>query len=177
MALIIEDGSIVAGADSYQSLADARTDAANRGLTLDANDVIAEAQLRQGYYYLTSNYERVIQGFRVSPNQTGMMPRNYMEAYGFPVANTAIPVAFKQSQVNAAAIVASGADMNAAQTGQDLASFNVDGVYSESYRTDSRTVLVPKIASIDQLLFPYTKAGANALNGTGGLYREEMGYL
>ena len=175
--LIIEDGSVVAGADSLVSLADARTDAANRGLTLSADDTIAEAQLRQAYYYLTSNYERVIQGYRVSPDQTGLLPRNYMEAYGFDVASDSIPTAFKQAQVNAAAVIASGADMNAAQTGQDLASFSVDGVYSESYRTDSRTVLVPKIASIDQLLFPYTKAGLNALNGSGGLYREEMGYL
>jgi hypothetical protein len=175
--LTVEDGSIVAGADSYLSLADARTDATNRGLTLSADDTIAESQLRQAYYYLTSNYERLMQGFRVSAEQTGMMPRNFMEAYGFHVANDSIPTAFKQAQVNVAAVVAGGADMNAAQTGQDLASFSVDGVYSESYRTDSRTVLTPKIASVEQLLFAYTKAGASSLGGSGGLYREEMGYL
>lgn len=175
--LIVEDGSIVVGADSYQSLVDARTDAANRGLTLDADDATAGAQLRQAYYYLTSNYERVMQGYRVSPDQTGMMPRAYMEAYGFDVASDSIPAAFRQAQVNAAAVIASGADMNAAQTGQDLAGFSVDGVYSESYRADSRAVLTPKIASVDQLLFAYTKAGLAALSGSGGLYREEMGYL
>ena len=43
MALIVEDGSIVPGADSYINLVDARTFAAKYGLVLPTDDTEAEA--------------------------------------------------------------------------------------------------------------------------------------
>ncbi|MBU4707835.1 DnaT-like ssDNA-binding protein, partial [Salmonella enterica] len=46
MALVVEDGSIVAGADSYLSLEDARALAAKYGYALPADDTEAEAALR-----------------------------------------------------------------------------------------------------------------------------------
>lgn len=42
MAIIVEDGTGVTGANSYISLADARTYATNRGFELSADDTIAE---------------------------------------------------------------------------------------------------------------------------------------
>ena len=45
MTLIVEDGSIVAGAESYISVADAETFLNNRGLTLTGSESDKEAAL------------------------------------------------------------------------------------------------------------------------------------
>lgn len=176
MTLIVEDGSVVAGADSYQSLATARTDASNRGLTLSDDDDTAEAQLRQAYYWLVNQYENQLQGYRVSSEQTGSMPRNNVYAYGqFLVANDTIPYQFLFAQTNAAASVNDGADLNAIKIDADLKGFNVQGVYSEEYQSWSSTPTLPYMPAVAGWLFPFTKAAAN--NGSGGIYRQSMGYM
>jgi hypothetical protein len=173
MSLIIEDGSIVVNADSYQNLSTARQDAASRGLVLASDGLIAEQQLRQAYYYLTNSYESQIQGERVSAEQTGFMPRSNIFAFGFPVADNSIPVAFLKAQVSMAASINDGANVNQADTEtQELASFSVDGVYSETYqdKSSSKSVL-PKMPAVSQFLYPYTKSALN--NGGTALYRED----
>ncbi len=172
MALTIEDGTIVAAADSYQTLVTARADAANRGLTLNADDTIAEQQLRQAYYFLTNIYEPRMQGVRVSPDQTSMLPRTGMTAHGFSIASDAIPQVFLFAQNNIAASVEGGADLSAIKTDADLASFNVQGVYSETYQSGSSTPTLPLMPAVSNFIKPYTITGL----GTG-LNREEMGYV
>lgn len=54
MALVVEDGTIVTGANSYNDLADLRDYALARGVTLDADDVVVEAQAYQAMDYLES---------------------------------------------------------------------------------------------------------------------------
>lgn len=173
MALTPEDGSIVIGADSYQTLAEARADALNRGLTLSTDDTTAEQQLRQAYYWMTGFYEPQLQGWRISADQTGSMPRSGVYAYGFPVASDEIPQAFKFSQVNAASAVEGGADLNAIKTDADLAGFNVQGVYSETYQSGRSTPVLPQMPAVSQFIRPYTKAAV----GGGGLNRTNMGFI
>ena len=50
MALIVEDGSIVAAADSYQTLADARLLAEKYGVELPFDDLEAEIVVRQSRF-------------------------------------------------------------------------------------------------------------------------------
>jgi len=172
MALTIEDGTVVAAADSYQSLVTARADAANRGLTLNADDTTAEQQLRQAYYFLTNIYEPRIQGFRVSPDQTSMLPRTGMVAHNFTIASDSIPQSFLFAQNNIAASVEGGADLSAIKTDADLASFDVKGVYSESYQDGSATPTLPLMPAVSDFIKPYTKTGIGS-----GLNREEFGYV
>jgi hypothetical protein len=63
MALIIEDGTNVANADSFATVAECRTYADNRGLTLPAADADVEVLLRKGTDYLNS-IESKFQGYR-----------------------------------------------------------------------------------------------------------------
>ena len=160
--LIVENGTIVVGADSFQSLVDARVDADNRGLTLDPDDIKAEADLRSAYYNLVSGYESSLQGYRVSIEQTGIFPRDSVTAYSFDVPNNKIPDDIKRAQVNIAASINDGADMNAIKTDADLASFNVDGVYSESYQSGSKAPTIPEMPAVSAMLKPYTNS---ALHG------------
>ena len=173
MALTTEDGSIVAGADSYITLVDARTLAANYGLTLNTDDTVAETQLRQAYSWITTYYERRLQGDRISAAQTGALPREYMYAHRYLIPSNAIPDAFKMAQVKIAAGVEAGIDLNQVKTSADLKSFNVQGVYSEEYQDGQSTVTRAQFASVSDLLYPYTKAAV----GGGGVYRENVGYL
>ena len=177
MALIVEDGSIVAGADSYISYSDAVGIAEGLGLCISGDMVAGEAQLRQAYSWLTSTYEQQLQGSRVSPEQTGSMPRVGVIAHGFAVPADIVPNDFRVAQVRCAAIVEGGADLNAVSVGADLASFEVVGVYKESYQdgASGSGSILPYMPAVSGLIKPYTKAALN--QSTGGLYREDMGSI
>ena len=88
--LIIEDGSGVANADSYISLADARTLAANYGIKLPDDDADAEVKLRQGYL-LINTLESQLQGSRTHYDQTGAFPRIGVYSNCKEVASDSIP--------------------------------------------------------------------------------------
>ena len=101
MALIVEDGSIVLGADSYVTLADARAYLLLFGYSLDADDLTAEASLRLGFNYVNS-FEDKYSGELVSGSQTGSFPRNGLTVNGFPFDNDKIPQQVKDAQSLAA---------------------------------------------------------------------------
>ena len=68
MALIIEDGSVVPGAESYATVAEADTYHANRGnASWTGTDVVKEAALRKAATYLDGEYRRRWKGYRVQP--------------------------------------------------------------------------------------------------------------
>ncbi len=101
MALIIEDGSIVAGAESFVTAAEFVTYADNRGATFPAAEADQEELLRLAIDYLFQQEIRM-QGFRISKDQTLMYPRNGVCLYGFQVAGTDIPENLKNAQIEAA---------------------------------------------------------------------------
>lgn len=74
MALIVETGAIVTGADSYVSRADAITYAANRGVTL-ADTTATDMTLRKACDYLQS-FADLFKGERVTRDQPLCWPRN-----------------------------------------------------------------------------------------------------
>lgn len=76
MALIVEDGSRVAGADSYLSVADADTHHTARGNTGWTGDAGAkEAALRKATDYLGQTYRQRWRGVRIDSNQALDWPR------------------------------------------------------------------------------------------------------
>ena len=178
MALIVEDGSVVTGADSFLSLADARLLAVNYGITLPVDDLEAEITLRKGYQQLLTK-ERGLQGERVSADQTGIYPRNNVLKNCFEVASNTIPNEVKMAQLYSADGINSGATTNSVNTGEKLKSFTVSGVYSETYQGGAVSSSNAQIQGVNNQLYPLTKAGLAASNcGTGsGTYRQNMGFL
>lgn len=177
--LIVEDGTVVADADSFQSVADARTTADKYGLTLPVDDAEAEIALRQGYLNLLQR-EFTLQGSRVSAVQTGIYPRSGVYNNCFPVASDAIPNDIIMAQLYATDAILSGAGTNETDTGEKLSGFNVQGVYSETYQDGSKKSTNPSIQGVYNSLYPLTKVGFNASpcgGGGGGLSRGNMGYL
>lgn len=89
MALIVEDGTIVTGADSYVSRADAITYAANRGVTLantDATDII----IRKACDYVESFAAR-FKGTQVERDQPLSWPREGANIEGWDWGGDEIP--------------------------------------------------------------------------------------
>lgn len=108
MALIVEDGSGVAGADSYLSVADADSHHADRGNAGWTGDVAAkEAALRKAADYLGQAYRLRWLGARVDAGQALDWPRTGLEGIGSDVVPGEV-----QRAAAELALVALGADLN-----------------------------------------------------------------
>lgn len=99
MALTIEDGTRVAGANSFATVAEARAYATERGLTLPATDPAVEQLLIRACDYLQSLEDRY-KGARVDSTQALAWPRQAVYMFGDlePLADTAIPSYLKAAQ-------------------------------------------------------------------------------
>ena len=175
MALIIEDGSGVANANSLTTDAEFVAYASLKGYTIPGTESARDTLQVNAYDFINFTYEARLQGDRVFPQvQTGCMPRSYIYAYNTLVASTAIPQDFKNAQMLASFAINNGVDTNAVKDSADLAGFSVgQGAYSETYQSNSSNPTIAQMPAVTRILRPYTNAG---LAG-GGLYRENMGYI
>lgn len=96
MALVIEDGSVVAGANSYIEVQDAKDYAAARGVDLGSDDAVTEQRLLGAMDYLESlSYK----GTRTDPdNQVLAWPRTGVVSDGRTYGPNVIPTQLKSAQ-------------------------------------------------------------------------------
>lgn len=104
VAIVVEDGSIVSGANSYVSESDLTTFAANRGITLTADE---DELLIKAMDYIES---LDFQGIKVRRDQGLQWPRAYVTIDGYYFAPTAIPQELKNGLCQVA--IAIDQDMN-----------------------------------------------------------------
>ena len=131
--LIIEDGTIVASANSFATDAEFKLYANIRNFDVPATQPDREALLMLAMDYLQGK-ELEMKGSRVSAAQELMYPRIGVCTNNFTVAYTDIPSSLKKAQMELAA-QANESSLLVNGTSQNLASFSVDGVYSESYHS------------------------------------------
>lgn len=160
MALVVEDGSVTPGADSYVSLADARTLAASYGLALPADDTAAEAALRNGAVYVGLQ-EPSMCGRRVSASQSLAYPRQGVSLYGFSLASDVIPPQIVHAQVVAAVEYGAGTDVRASSDGRVTESERVEGVVTVSYFNNGATGATTTITAAMDALRPLLCGGSN----------------
>ena len=153
--LIVEDGTIVSGADSFVSLVDAREIAAKFGLTLPVDDTEAEAALRNGAVYIGLQ-EPMMRGLRVSPLQELSFPRQGVTLYGYQVAADSIPAQVIRAQVIAAVEYGNGTDVRASTDGRATSMERVEGAVAVQYfnngATGATTVITAAIDALRPLL-------------------------
>ena len=153
--LIVEDGTIVSGADSFVSLVDAREIAAKFGLTLPVDDVEAEAALRNGAVYIGLQ-EPMMCGSRVSPLQELSFPRQGVTLNGYPVAADSIPAQVIRAQVIAAVEYGNGTDVRASTDGRATSMERVEGAVTVQYfnngSSGATTVITAAIDALRPLL-------------------------
>jgi hypothetical protein len=157
MTLIVEDGSIVTGAESYISVSDASNYHTVRGNTAWAaltTDALREAALRRATDYMRQAYRSRWQGYKVNEDQALDWPRYDVEVEGYAVDSDIVPTEVKNACAELA-LRASAADLN-----PDL----TQGVLSEQVGSiqvtyDKASPQFTRYRAIDALLSPYLKAG------------------
>lgn len=94
MALIVEDGTGLANAESYVSVAYFRTYCTARGHDIsDYDDTEIEQALRRGTEWFEALYSARLPGARVSLTQALTLPQTGLyDARGYAVASNAVPV-------------------------------------------------------------------------------------
>ena len=151
MALVVETGAVVPGADSYVSLTDARALAASYGLALPADDIAAEAALRNGAVYVGLQ-EPFMCGRRVAAAQSLAYPRQGVSLYGFALASDVIPPQIVHAQVVAAVEYGLGTDVRASSDGLVTETERVEGAVTVSYFNNGATGATTTItAALDAL--------------------------
>lgn len=96
MALTIEDGTIVAGADSYATAAELTAYATNYGFTLPATDAEKEALLRRAALQMGMEKWK---GDRTDATQSLAWPREYVYVDSELLASTSIPARIQYGQM------------------------------------------------------------------------------
>lgn len=118
MALTVEDGSIVAGAESYITLAEANTYFTNRNNATWAalSDAAKEAAIREAAQYIDGVYTFI--GYIVDSDQVMAWPRTPgYDLQGRTILTTEIPQKIKDAQCELA-LEASSSSLLASYTGE-----------------------------------------------------------
>lgn len=141
MALIVEDGSIVQGANSYVNLADARAIAEQLAVILPADDTEAEKVLIQATWYID---EKCYKGELTDTDQSIVFPRTGMYVKGFEFPSNEIPTDIKRAQVAAAAGYYEGANTRTINDGKSIKKEKLDTLeveYFDNGKTSSGSVI------------------------------------
>jgi hypothetical protein len=132
MAFIVETGLIVAGANSFASVADADAYTADRDIADWADYSTAEKQaaLIKATDYLEATYRNNWRGQRVSAAQSLSWPRSGVVVDGFPIPANIVPGAVNRACIELALRAAAGETLLADQ-GQAVKREKVDVIEVE----------------------------------------------
>ena len=100
MALIVEDGSIVPGANSYVSVVEIRAYCEGRGISLPTEDSEVEVMAVQAFDYIESFRSRY-KGKPTTSNQRTSWPRKCVVVECYSVPDNEIPWQLKEAQCQA----------------------------------------------------------------------------
>ena len=154
MALIIEDGSGVVGANSYNSVQEIRDYAAARGIMLPTEDTDVEVLAVQATDYLET-FRSDYQGKKTEVTQDLQWPRTGVVIEDYDVPSNEIPKLLKHAHAQATG-EAYSQDLlpNKAQVAKKE---KVDVIEVEYQETSTSTVGFPKV---DALLEPLLKSSS-----------------
>ena len=167
MALIVEDGTIVTGANGYCTVAEARAFASDRGFTLPTDDTQVEQFIVQATDFI-GTLEECFQGERTDEDQELTFPRDEMKVFGKDVSDT-IPKQIKQATARLAFDAASGVDLQPTTNGQIVIEEGVGPLrvkYADHSETTGRADTVTTFNAAIKLLQPLFKT--NKRPGGGG---------
>lgn len=153
MALVVEDGTGKADAESYISVADAGTWHSNRGNTAwaaIATEAAKEAALRKATDYMVQVYSLRWKGNRVTATQALDWPREGVEVYGFEIDSDVLPEAVANACAELA-LRASAGDLTPDVTRRTLR----EKVGPIEVEYDPNAPTLPDYQAIDNMLAPY----------------------
>jgi hypothetical protein len=160
VTLIIENGSIVAGADSFATRAEFIAYALKRGITV-ANDVAADAKLVKAFDFI-NGLESSLMGWLVSELQEGAYPRYGLLLQTFSIASTVVPKQAKQYQLSLALDLEAGIDIfNPGPSASTPVRVNrVEGVVTQEFAVaDSSPIMYQSLSNDLRRILEGSKAG------------------
>lgn len=154
MALIIEDGTGVSGANSYISVAEARAFADLRNLLLPSGDAQLEILIVKAFDYLEAlDYK----GEEANPPQDASFPRKNLYIQGVLFPDSQIPFKLKQAQ-SQLVYEAQSIDLQPTGNGKEVTKEKVDVVEVE-YSEKGINVARPTFTKVNGFLRDLVKAG------------------
>lgn len=157
MALIIEDGTGVDNANSYISVAEARSFASLRSLILPANDSAVEVLIVKAFDYLESlDYK----GNHANPPQSAEFPRRDLYLQGVLFAENEIPNKLKQAQ-SQLTFEAVNTDLQPTGNGKEVIKEKVD-VVEVQYSEKGINVARPTFTTVNSFLKDLLKSGLSS---------------
>lgn len=152
MALEIETGAGVEGANSYVSLEEVRAYATARGLTVPVDDAALEALVIKAKDYLETKRSEFKGNKMYGPGYL-QWPRSSVRIDGFEIADDAIPAELKDAQCQCA-IDLQTMDPLAPKTGVVVKREKVDVIETEYAVSAGQTNPTPVLTKVDALLQP-----------------------
>ena len=159
MTLIVENGSKVTGANTYISLADARTRATALGVTISSTDADAESQLIRATLYVDRKYRARYQGYKVDETQALQFPRVYVVVDDYMIDSDEIPQELIDAQVYAAAELEAGNSFYTNNDGRSVASEQVTGAVSVSYFNTGKRGSQIAFTAVEDTIRPLLASG------------------
>ena len=156
MALIVENGTGVANANSYISVSSARVWAASRGASLPAVDTDAEVALIKAMDFIEALRTR-FSGVKTLATQSLQWPRSGASVDGSELEADAIPAELLSAQVQLA-IDAATVDLQPTGTGQEVLREKIDVIEVQYAERGSGTVQ-PQLNKAMAFLEPLFKNG------------------
>lgn len=162
MALLVEDGTNVAGANSLVEHADILAYAAARGLSFPTEEADGEPFAIRAMDYLQAQRSRY-QGTKTYPTQPLQLPRTGMVIDGIEFPSDEIPQEAKDAQCVLSIEAAAGTALLPTTTGQFIIE-DTTGPITTKYSEKIGTTAEPEISAADALLKPlFQVTGGSAL--------------
>ena len=165
MALVVEDGSLVSGANSYVSFADATQYLTDRGITVE----VTEGHLLRAADYINSFAERYKGYQKTGANRTTLStmqwPRQYVsyagigDCYGY-IPDDKIPDLIIHAQIESALEIASNRDPLSTVSARQIKKQKVDVIeveYDTSMGSSGQDIFDHR--RVMALLSPFLKGG------------------
>ena len=155
MPVVVEDGTIVANANSYNTLAELREFALARGIALSAVDATLTKELTLAMDYLESLRDKY-QGIKISQDQPLQFPRIYVIVDGFAVPSDEIPALLKQAQCQLVIEIENNVDIMPTFLEPAIKKETI-GPISTEYAVSNGSYFEPFMSKVDSLLKPIFK--------------------
>lgn len=157
MALTVEDGTGVAGANSYVTLAEARSYATDRGLSLPADDAALSVLLVKAWEYIDMEPRGLYKGDKtyLTP-ETAKWPRTGVIVDRVEYDAAVVPGAIKKAQIQAAVDIQT-TDPTPVLAGNQIKREKVDVLeteYAIDYKAGQKA---PTLTKVDMLLQPFLR--------------------
>lgn len=160
MALVVEDGTRKADAESYATVAAYKAYCDGRGITY-GNDTTIEVALRKGFDYIGSEYGARWAGYKATDAQAGDWPRYEVPRPDSPyddadIASDVVPVQVVRANILLAVRAAAGEDLMPDQ-GQAIKRERVEGAVDVTYQDGTKATKT--FPAVDGVLAPLLAGG------------------